>query len=182
MAKRRKKIDQKKLGLYDKFIVTRKDGRSKEGEKHHGCRYFVLDLTTRKDEPHDPYAWAALECYAIEVAVEDNHAPNPRLSKQLFQLLTEHHGSPIPGRVLEETAEDKEFEGLDDRYLVTRVDGQSAKGKKHYRCEYFVLDLTHDYAALSAIEQYGFACKSEYPKLAEDLFQIMTKRCPEWKA
>jgi hypothetical protein len=167
-----KKIDQKKIGLYQKFHVTRKDGRHKEGEKHHNCKYFVLDLT------HDPYVWAALECYAIEVAVEDNHAPNPRLSKQLFGLLTEHFGSG--SRDLKETAEDKKFDGLDDRYSVARVDGRSAEGEKHHGCKYFVIDMTHDYCALSAIEQYGLACKSEYPKLAKDLFDRMERCCPSF--
>lgn len=33
-----------------RYRVTRNDGRDAEGEKHHGCRYFVLDLT------HDPKA------------------------------------------------------------------------------------------------------------------------------
>ena len=48
--------DQEK-GVYDKYKVERTDGRSKLGEKHHGCRYFVLDLD------HDPHAVAALEAY-----------------------------------------------------------------------------------------------------------------------
>ena len=168
--------DQKKIGLYQKFHVTRKDGRSKEGEKHHGCEYFVLDLT------HDPFVWKALECYAIECKADEvtSLEPNPRLSKQLFGLLTEHYGVGQLGRDFEETAEDKKFEGLDDRYLVSRADGRSAKGKKHHGCRYFVLDLTHDRYAMSAIEQYGLACQTEYPKLAEDLFQIMQRQCPEF--
>lgn len=48
-------------GLYDKFFVTRTDGRSTKGEKHDGCRYFVLDLT------HDLAAPAALKAYASVV-------------------------------------------------------------------------------------------------------------------
>ncbi len=46
-------------GLYAKFkTIERSDGRSAEGEKHHGCQYFVLDIT------HDKFAPAALEAYA----------------------------------------------------------------------------------------------------------------------
>jgi hypothetical protein len=41
-------------GLYDKFNVSRTDGKSAPGEKHAGCRHFVLDLT------HDPHARPAL--------------------------------------------------------------------------------------------------------------------------
>lgn len=45
-------------GLYQKYEVYRTDGSSAEGEKHHGCEYFVLDLN------HDEYAVAALKAYA----------------------------------------------------------------------------------------------------------------------
>lgn len=49
-------------GLYEKFRVARTDGRSVEGEKHHGCDYFVLDLN------HDPLAYAAIMAYARRAA------------------------------------------------------------------------------------------------------------------
>jgi hypothetical protein len=45
-------------GLYRKYSVHRLDGRDRWGQKHHGCEYFVLDLT------HDPYAIAAVRAYA----------------------------------------------------------------------------------------------------------------------
>lgn len=45
-------------GLYRKYEVTRTDGSSDPGGKHHNCRYFVLDLD------HDDYASAALIAYA----------------------------------------------------------------------------------------------------------------------
>lgn len=51
-------MGNKSVGLYNKFIVTRTDGRSDFGKKHHGCEYFVLDLD------HDPHAKAALLAYA----------------------------------------------------------------------------------------------------------------------
>ncbi|KKM87223.1 hypothetical protein LCGC14_1271110 [marine sediment metagenome] len=51
--------DNKKRGLYAKYRpVERTDGRSAPGEKHHGCEYFVLDLT------HDPHALPAIQAYA----------------------------------------------------------------------------------------------------------------------
>ena len=50
--------DKKKRGLYKKFHITREDGADKPGGKHHGCEYFVLDLT------HDPHAKAAVLAYA----------------------------------------------------------------------------------------------------------------------
>ncbi|AEV24594.1 hypothetical protein Dsui_0174 [Azospira oryzae PS] len=51
-------MGDKTKGLYGKFIVQRTDGRSLPGEKHHGCEYFVLDLS------HDPHAYRALMAYA----------------------------------------------------------------------------------------------------------------------
>ena len=51
-------------GLYSKFEVCRTDGSSEPGGKHHGCEYFVLDLT------HDKHAAAALRAYAASCATE----------------------------------------------------------------------------------------------------------------
>jgi hypothetical protein len=51
-------------GLYEKFSVTRNDGRSAPGEKHDGCEYFVLDLS------HDKHAMPALAAYAQSCADE----------------------------------------------------------------------------------------------------------------
>lgn len=56
---------------------------------------------------------------------------------------------------------------------IRRTDGQSAPGKKHYGCRYFVLDLDHDPFAKPALEAYREACQSEYPKLADDLERIL---------
>lgn len=67
-------IDKKdaERGLYNKFVVQRTDGRDKEGEKHHGCEYFVLDLN------HDPHAIPAIRIYAR--ACESEY---PKLSADL---------------------------------------------------------------------------------------------------
>mgnify|MGYP001773749872 CR=1 FL=1 len=45
-------------GLVGKYRVQRVDGSDQPGGKHHGCRYFVLDMD------HDPYAPVALGVYA----------------------------------------------------------------------------------------------------------------------
>lgn len=45
-------------GLYNKFSVTRTDGRHAAGEKHAACEHFVLDVT------HDKHALPALAAYA----------------------------------------------------------------------------------------------------------------------
>lgn len=51
-------IDKKSLGLYNKFTVTRNDGKDAPGGKHTDCKYFVLDTT------HDAHAKPALLAYA----------------------------------------------------------------------------------------------------------------------
>ena len=55
-------MSHESIGLYDKFNISRTDGRSEPGEKHHGCEYFVLDMT------HDPHAVPALKAYAESCA------------------------------------------------------------------------------------------------------------------
>ena len=65
-------MDKTKIGIYNKFIVTRTDGKSEAGQKHDGCDYFVLDMT------HDPHAIAALAAYA-----DSCEAEYPQLARDL---------------------------------------------------------------------------------------------------
>ena len=58
-------MGNREAGLYAKFrTIERTDGQSAPGQKHHGCDYFVLDLT------HDPHALPALAAYAESCASE----------------------------------------------------------------------------------------------------------------
>ena len=66
-------MKDKSRGLYNKFTVTRTDGRDRRGDKHERCEYFVLDLD------HDPHARAALLAYADSCRKE-----YPALSVDLF--------------------------------------------------------------------------------------------------
>lgn len=52
---------------------------------------------------------------------------------------------------------------------VERADGGHLPGRKHFGCEYFVLDLSHDPFAIPALKAYAAACAKTFPKLAEDL-------------
>lgn len=69
-------MGDKNRGLYEKFTVTRNDGSSEPGGKHHGCEYFVLDLT------HDKHAAAALLACAHSCAAE-----YPLLASDILSLL-----------------------------------------------------------------------------------------------
>ncbi len=59
--------------------------------------------------------------------------------------------------------------GLYRKFEVNRTDGTSGPGQKHYGCEYFVLDLSHDKFAAPALKAYADACEQEYPLLAADI-------------
>lgn len=56
--KRDLNLPAEQQGVFHKFDVRRTDGSDQPGGKHHGCRYFVLDLD------HDPHAAAAMAAYA----------------------------------------------------------------------------------------------------------------------
>jgi hypothetical protein len=64
-------------GIYQKFNVTRADGRHAAGEKHEACDYFVLDLT------HDRHAFPALLAYAESCKEE-----YPQLCEELVAKAT----------------------------------------------------------------------------------------------
>lgn len=69
-------------GLFRKFDIRRTDGSDQPGGKHHGCRYFVLDMT------HDQHAPAALRAYAA--SCESTHL-------QLAADLVSEFGTPTEG-------------------------------------------------------------------------------------
>ena len=63
--------------------------------------------------------------------------------------------------------------GLYEKFRIERNDGKSAPGEKHERCEYFVLDVTHDPHALPALAAYAASCRTEYPLLAADIDRMI---------
>jgi len=67
--------------IFEKFKVERTDGGHLPGRKHHGCFYWVLDVT------HDPHARAALVTY--EMACRLTH---PQLADELRHLICELEG------------------------------------------------------------------------------------------
>lgn len=68
-------MGDKTRGLYQKFNVTRTDGSSEAGQKHAGCKYFVLDASC------DPHAIPALVAYA-----ESCKADYPQLAKDVRSM------------------------------------------------------------------------------------------------
>ena len=68
--------------------------------------------------------------------------------------------------------------GLYCKFIVKRTDGSSEPGGKHYGCDYFTLDLTHDPYAIPTLKAYADACENEYPNLARDL----RRKIEEWGA
>lgn len=72
-----KEVDEKSVGVYDKFIVHRSDGSSEPGGKHEHCKFFVLDLN------HDPHALVALSAYADSCELD-----YPQLAADLRQIVS----------------------------------------------------------------------------------------------
>ncbi len=62
--------------------------------------------------------------------------------------------------------------GLYNKYAVRRRDGQDRQGDKHFSCRYFVLDVSHDPHAITALRAYAEACKVEKPKLSVQLLEM----------
>lgn len=72
-------MGNKNKGIYNKFRVTRVDGRDIEGQKHFGCFYFVLDTV------HDPHAIPALKAYAKSCENE-----YPLLAKDVREVIKKY--------------------------------------------------------------------------------------------
>lgn len=73
-------------------------------------------------------------------------------------------------------------DGIHQKYVVSRKDGRDKPGEKHFRCAYFVLDLTHDKFAEKALEAYAAYCRQECPDLARDLTAYLeyTQELKNW--
>lgn len=84
-------------GMFRKFEVRRVDGSDKPGGKHHGCRYFVLDLD------HDPHAAAAMAAYG-----EACKGTHPALSAEIsaeypqFSPRWPNHSAAMTDRIFHE--------------------------------------------------------------------------------
>ena len=88
---------EEEQGMFHKFNVQRVDGSDKEGGRHHGCAYWVIDLD------HDKHATAALRAYAI-----DCKKTHPELSKDLIARFGESvQASAEPIAYLYHDGEDK---------------------------------------------------------------------------
>ncbi len=71
-------IDQHQIGLYNKFVITRTDGKDAPGGKHEGDKYFVLNLST------DKHAIPSIATYADACAAE-----YPALAADLRAMIAE---------------------------------------------------------------------------------------------
>ncbi len=67
------RMNKRRVGLFGKYRVSRTDGSSQKGKKHHGCNHFVLDIT------HDKFASVAVAAYAAACRHE-----YPALSEDLL--------------------------------------------------------------------------------------------------
>jgi hypothetical protein len=64
--------------------------------------------------------------------------------------------------------------GYYDKYFVRKKGDAQAV---HLDCEFFVLDMTHDVYALTAVMYYRDAVREANPRLAEDLDERIARYC-----
>jgi hypothetical protein len=62
--------------------------------------------------------------------------------------------------------------GIYQKFIVKRTDGRDLPGEKHEKCQYFVLDITHDKHAPAALQAYADSCVKDYPQLSADLTML----------
>ncbi|RFP32461.1 hypothetical protein D0T21_09690 [Duganella sp. BJB476] len=72
-------------GMFRKFDVRRVDGSDAPGGKHHGCRYFVLDMD------HDMHAGPALAAYA-ESCRASHHALSDEMIAEFGSQVAQDNG------------------------------------------------------------------------------------------
>ena len=78
-------MGQRNRGWYERFYVSRVDGSSEPGKKHHNCKYLVADLT------HDPHAIPAALAYA-DSCEKDGYK---LLARDLRNLVAEARGATL---------------------------------------------------------------------------------------
>lgn len=81
-------------GIYNKFNVTRTDGRHAAGEKHEACEYFVLDLS------HDKHALPALAAYAASCKSDYPLLSADLRSKAMSAIVAENAFVTVPATTL----------------------------------------------------------------------------------
>lgn len=62
-----------------------------------------------------------------------------------------------------------------DKFTVIRTDGGSARGKKHHKCRYWVLDLDHDQFIIPALIAYAEACAGLMPVLSGQVLELVAQ-------
>ncbi len=109
-------LDQSKIGLYNKFNVSRTNGSSEAGGKHEHDEYFVLNLTT------DKHAIPALAAYAKSCEIT-----LPLLASDLRKKISDLRKNEfitVPETVLPNGAVVPEF--AVGKYITGREDDQFA--------------------------------------------------------
>lgn len=91
------RVDQKQAGLYNKYNVSRVDGRDKEGGDRFGAQYFVLDVV------FDPAARIAATIYAVvarqmgyEALADDMERAMENFYSQVGEAVSAANMSPNP--------------------------------------------------------------------------------------
>ena len=120
------------------------------------------------DVPTSAPTAAAQPCKGMNCGSTDSKTHSPECEAQYAATIC--GGRFIPKALpAQDYGKSSREQGLYQKYAVYRMDGTDAPGGKHYDCEYFVLDVTHDPYAIPALTAYEDAAKGTHPQLAADL-------------
>lgn len=75
-------------------------------------------------------------------------------------------------------ARDKAAEGLYQKFVCYRADGEDQPGRDRAEAEYFVMDYRYDPHAWFAAAGYVVTCATQYPVLATDLARRLLAVAP----
>lgn len=122
-------------------------------------------------DPKVDFAWRAVVALAAQPEAPAEPSDKPKCGGRDYcaRMPFCGCGGPDPLADRDPTKGSKE-QGLFNKFDVRRTDGSDAPGGKHYGCEYFVLDTTHDAFAKAALTAYAEACRATYPALFSDLW------------
>ncbi len=132
LPERDTKLTDRAQGVFRKFNVTRTDGSSEPGGKHHGCSYFVLDVD------HDPCAAPALKAYAD--AVEATHPVLAADMRDRYGLAAAHAQQPAALTDAQRERAASLLDGFDSLIATAEMNGDGygegyAKAMRAMFCE-----------------------------------------------
>lgn len=156
-------------GLYQKFNVSRRDGRDQPGGDRQDAVYFVLDIS------HDPFALDALRAYRMVC-----EGRCPELAKELWALEQELRSGVKPGSLLKKLAIPKESEPMPTCHTTQTLSVSAACPSDGTRTLYEVKVYVGEQFILAEDMVQKVEEVAAQPRHQEELTQLLANlfKCP----